>query len=263
MGWRDRNDEAAACFQTAIRRNYKRCCTSQYLLGTIFASQGKHDEAMAEFRESLRANPFTSICHIALGDSLVHTGQCDEAAVCYRQAKQLNASLKEANLGLGVVMMYQGDEVGALDEVKTFMAASNQDVARLMMIESPVPAHPVVEGKQGVRDMASVDLKQNLKALPEAASYLAVSTEPVSEPSADRVIQIATHGEQGKLYSWAASPRLWFCIDRSNHAGVQFVAYEDKGDLLEFLTSVDERGQRTSRRPQEQVIMKKDLALKS
>jgi len=81
--------------------DYAEACNN---LGTILGSQGRLDEAIAEFREALRLNPNMAQAHLNLGNVLSDRGQVDEAIAHYQRALEIQPNLAEAHYSLGNVL---------------------------------------------------------------------------------------------------------------------------------------------------------------
>ncbi len=77
-------------------------------LGTILMAQGKLDEAIDNFRQSLQIHPFFSTPHMNLGKALLQKGQLQEAINHLREAVQLNQELGEAHNYLALALLKQG-----------------------------------------------------------------------------------------------------------------------------------------------------------
>jgi tetratricopeptide (TPR) repeat protein len=56
----------------------------------MLASQGKLDEAIYQFRESIRISPDYAKAHNDLGNAFLYQGKLDEAIASYREALRLN-----------------------------------------------------------------------------------------------------------------------------------------------------------------------------
>ena len=56
----------------------------------MLASEGKLDEAIHQFRESIRISPDYAKAHNNLGNTLLYKGRLDEAIASYREALRLN-----------------------------------------------------------------------------------------------------------------------------------------------------------------------------
>jgi tetratricopeptide (TPR) repeat protein len=56
----------------------------------MLASQGKLDEAIYQFRESIRISPDYAKAYNNLGNTLLYQGRVDEAIASYREALRLN-----------------------------------------------------------------------------------------------------------------------------------------------------------------------------
>jgi len=66
----------------------------------MLASQGKLDEAIYQFRESIRISPGYAKAYNNLGNALLYQGRLEEAIASYREALRLNPdyTLAQENL---------------------------------------------------------------------------------------------------------------------------------------------------------------------
>ena len=81
-------------------------------LGTVYSRRGQLDEAIREYRESLRLNPYYGLTHYNLGNALLQKGEVDEAIQHYQLAILLLPMYVDSynNLGLALRKKGQVDE---------------------------------------------------------------------------------------------------------------------------------------------------------
>jgi Tfp pilus assembly protein PilF len=77
-------------------------------LGRALQAQGRIEEAVASYRESLRLNPVSVAALNNLGDALTLLGQTDEAEQALREALRRKADFPEAHNNLGIALARQG-----------------------------------------------------------------------------------------------------------------------------------------------------------
>ena len=77
-----------------------------YNLGNLLASQGKFDDAIKQFRESIRISPGYAKAHNNLGNALLYQGRLDEAIGSYREALRINPDyvIAQKNLNNALAM---------------------------------------------------------------------------------------------------------------------------------------------------------------
>ena len=82
---------------------------------TDLANEGRYEEAVSLFEESLRIRPDLAETHASLGATLVKLGDPVEAEVHLRQALQLEPNNVKARFNLGVLAHRHGDFAGAVE----------------------------------------------------------------------------------------------------------------------------------------------------
>ncbi len=81
---------------------------AHYNLGNALATQGRFDEAMEHYRQTLKIMPDYAEAHDNLGLALAGRGQVDEAIACYQKALEINPDLAEAHNNFGVLLGQRG-----------------------------------------------------------------------------------------------------------------------------------------------------------
>ena len=71
-------------------------------LGVLLDRQGRHTEAMAEYRRAAQLEPSLAKAHVNLGVSWQRLGKVDEAMAAFREAVRLDPKLAVAQMNLGV-----------------------------------------------------------------------------------------------------------------------------------------------------------------
>ncbi|MHC5043737.1 MAG: tetratricopeptide repeat protein, partial [Planctomycetota bacterium] len=115
-----RHDEAVASFRQAIRLDPD-CAMVHDNLGVMLGRMGRHDEAIASFREAIRLDASLARAHTNLGCSLYEKGLLDEAIAESREAIRLDPKNTAAHNLLGTILC---DKLGQYDAaIAEFRAA--------------------------------------------------------------------------------------------------------------------------------------------
>ena len=85
-------------------------------LGAVFLGQGKVQEAMSQFEQTLRLEPDCAQAHNNLGIALAQTGSIEEAIAQCEQALQIKPDFAEAHNKLGDDLMKVERETEAIDQ---------------------------------------------------------------------------------------------------------------------------------------------------
>jgi predicted CXXCH cytochrome family protein len=124
-----RFDEAELQFKSAIDLNPK-YGDAHHGLGLLMILTGKTAEAERELQEGGRLSPGDAGVHTDLGDLLSAEGKLPEAAAEYRRALAANAGSPDANLGLALALLQQGQRDEALRYLQVAARGSNPEVSQ-------------------------------------------------------------------------------------------------------------------------------------
>ncbi len=107
---------AFVSFQKSIKENADHR-DAHYLLGHLFAKQGKYELAEKELREALRVDPDYSEAFTYLGQVLAHQGRWNEAVDAYRLALEnpMYETPDLARFHLGRALAHEGNMKGAIE----------------------------------------------------------------------------------------------------------------------------------------------------
>jgi tetratricopeptide (TPR) repeat protein len=128
--------------ETLWRRALARTPWSSYCrwgLGSALALQGRHDEAIVEFRETLGVRPNWPKVWVSLGASQSALKRFDEAAVSYREALRLHPGMADAlfHLGVALTVLDRTDEAvqayRRLIELRPNFATAHEHLGMLLM----------------------------------------------------------------------------------------------------------------------------------
>ena len=102
-----RFDEAIENFRKAIQIN-PNFSEAQYNLGNALAAKGRFDEAIENYYKAIQINPNYCEALNNLGIALADKGRFDEAIENYRKAIQINPNFSKALNNLGGTLLHQG-----------------------------------------------------------------------------------------------------------------------------------------------------------
>ena len=108
-----RHDEALRMFSESVRLQ-PRYSEGQYDLGTTLLKRGRLDEAVEHLAAAVKNNPAFAHACINLGKALLEQGKPDEAAVHLAQAVRLTPDDPEAQYNLGTVLVMQAKPDAAI-----------------------------------------------------------------------------------------------------------------------------------------------------
>jgi len=117
-----------------------------YTLGNVLSRQGRADEALASYRESLRLDPRRLDALNNLGNLLTTLGRFDEAEAAYRDAIRLNPEHSEIWSNVGLMFALQGKRERAIIALEEALRLDPQcqeakvNLDRLSAPQPPVPA---------------------------------------------------------------------------------------------------------------------------
>jgi tetratricopeptide (TPR) repeat protein len=184
--------------------------TAHYNLACALGSQGRFDEAISHYRQSLLIKPDDAGAHYSLGFALQSKGSLDEAITHYRRALQLDPEYANAHYSLGSALQLQGkldeavthyrralrlkpDDLDALCNLGEILASQNKFDEAITSFRQALrikPDHPraaynlaLTLQLQGNLDQAMTSYHQTLRITPdsvEAAANLAwlLATHP-------------------------------------------------------------------------------------
>jgi Flp pilus assembly protein TadD len=131
-------------------------------LGLALAKNGRFDEAITQYSESLRIWPEYDRALIGIGNVLVRQGRMDEAAVYADRALSLKPGSSEAHFLLGFVLMNQGKKDEALDHYFAGLRSDPENEGIHHVIG-------VILGSQGKLDESIGQFKEALRIKPDYA----------------------------------------------------------------------------------------------
>ncbi|MFH1808466.1 MAG: tetratricopeptide repeat protein [Pseudomonadota bacterium] len=127
---RGRRDEAQKFVDTALARD-KNDARLHYLKGRILAEESKVDEALRDFDEAIKLDPYTAAYYFDIAEILRDAGRPSEAVDRIRLYGQKNYQSDEYKLKLGMALVDKGDLAEAEDIFKKMVEADEYDADAL------------------------------------------------------------------------------------------------------------------------------------
>jgi Flp pilus assembly protein TadD len=109
--WRD--SETLFHHALAVTKNND---AAHHDLGFAFELEGRPEEALAEYREAVRLNPYHYQLHFSIGNMLEKTGHPEEALAEYHQCLQLDPGIPALHNAAGRVLAALGNPEAAFKE---------------------------------------------------------------------------------------------------------------------------------------------------
>ena len=171
-------DEAIAEFRRSLRLNPASAPT-QYNLGFALSARGRRDEAIAAFQEALRIDPDYAQAHNNLGALLQISGQPDAALEHYQRAVALRPDNVESRANLGQLLSIRGrvaEAVAQFAEALSLRSDYSLALAGLAWIRATAWDPALRDADEAVRlaeRAADVTARQDLTALDALAAAYA------------------------------------------------------------------------------------------
>jgi Tfp pilus assembly protein PilF len=125
-----RPQEAVDHFRESLRLN-KDSAPTHYNLGIALSMLRRYPEAMREYEAAVRIDPAHAEAHNNLGAMLHVAGRLDEAVPHYRRALALRPDNAEARANLGRLLMLQGKAADAAAEFEQALGVQPEAVSAL------------------------------------------------------------------------------------------------------------------------------------
>ena len=123
-------DEAIAEFRASLRLN-RESAPTHYNLGFALSARGRRDEAIAAFQDALRIDPDYAQAHNNLGALLQLADQPDAALEHYRRAVALRPDNVEAHTNLAQLLSNRGQTAEAAVQFAEALAVNAESVQAL------------------------------------------------------------------------------------------------------------------------------------
>jgi tetratricopeptide (TPR) repeat protein len=123
-------DEAIAEYRESLRLN-RESAPTHYNLGYALSARGRRDEALAEFEEALRIDPDYAQAHNNLGALQQIAGRAEAALEHYRRATMLRPDNVESHANFGQLLSIRGRSAEAAAQFSAALALNADTVQAL------------------------------------------------------------------------------------------------------------------------------------
>ena len=123
-------DQAIAEYRESLRLN-RESAPTHYNLGYALSARGRRDEALVEFEEALRIDPEYAQAHNNLGALLQIAGRADAALEHYRRATTLRPDNIESHANFGQLLSIRGRPAEAVVQFSEALALNADTVQAL------------------------------------------------------------------------------------------------------------------------------------
>jgi superkiller protein 3 len=126
-----RYDEAAACYQKALRLN-PRLAIAYNNLGILYDHIGEVPKAIQMYRREIALDPNSTKAYINLANAYDETDRPDSAMFCYRKALALDPRNVDAYENMGIAYLKQGDRINAVAALKNAAQLGSPDAQQFL-----------------------------------------------------------------------------------------------------------------------------------
>ena len=164
-------------------------------VASLYLDAGQFDQAIAEFRQSLRLNPASAPTHYNLGFALSARGRRDEATTAFEDALKIDPDYAQAHNNLGALLQISGHADEAIEHYRRAAALrpdnveSHTNLAQLLAIQGRA-------ADAAAQFSAALSLRaDNVQALAGLAWIRATSSDPSLRDGAT-AISLAERADQ-------------------------------------------------------------------
>ena len=191
------------------------------LLGECLASEGKFDEAAAQYEEALRLNPSLEMGHVSLAMALAAAGKHDRAVAEWKEAIRLAPSFWVARVGLAESLLALGDPGDAAEECREVLSQQPGALKAMLLL-----AKALVD--QGKIEEAIACFRQALTLNPQLAEAhfrlgLTLSSQGQSEEALEQLNEAVRLDPENVSLLWQTAWLLATCPDSSVRDGARAV----------------------------------------
>jgi tetratricopeptide (TPR) repeat protein len=154
-----RHAEALAEYRTEVQLNPGHYQV-HFSIGNMLLKLGRYGEALTEFQQCLQLNPEVPALHNAVGLALAALGETDGALAQFADAQRLDPRYGEPHLGTADILFQQGRDTNAVAELWAAVKAEPYNVHILSAVARRLSANENVASRDGESALA-LALKAN------------------------------------------------------------------------------------------------------
>jgi tetratricopeptide (TPR) repeat protein/cytochrome c551/c552 len=193
-------DEAIAEYRESLRLN-RESAPTHYNLGYALSARGRRDEALAEFEEALRIDPDYAQAHNNLGALQQIAGRAEAALEHYRRATMLRPDNVESRANFGQLLSIRGRSAEAVVQFSAALALNAdavQALAGLAWIRATAADPSLRDAAEAVR------LAERAGVLTNHQDVTAIDTLAAAYAEAGRFDEAVWVARSGLAYATAA-----------------------------------------------------------
>jgi tetratricopeptide (TPR) repeat protein len=145
-----RTEEAIAQYRKALKAN-PAYTDAHYNLGNALYQQGRAEEAISQYREALRIDPALAEAHSNLGNALLKQGQMEEAFAHIHEALRINPADADGHNNLGIALFEQGRTGEAIAQTQKALDLQPANLSFQNNLAWMLATAPQVSLRNGVR----------------------------------------------------------------------------------------------------------------
>jgi len=193
-----RPQEAVGHFRESLRLN-RDSAPTHYNLGLALSMLREYPDAMREYEAAVRIDPNHAEAHNNLGAMLHVAGRLDEAATHYRKALELRPENAEARANLGRLLLLQGKAAEAASQFEQGLAVQPDSVSLLTGLATIRATATDARLRRPGQAVALADRARQLSHNQDPQAFDALAAAYAALGEFDKAAQVARLGIQAAV----------------------------------------------------------------